>query len=357
VPPGRRGTGALELVRPIALETTSGFLGSKTPDTGLHARWSGWWLTGAEQHVSPQSKEWAETMSRRPPDGELPHDVRPAARPAQAARVFTGPGAGTSFAVESAMHTSTRHAIAWSTGATALLAAVSCGGNQQEPERHLSATQHEAAAVAHDVEAAEHERLYAQSRHDEGNSVQSNSIHCYDPKTPDPDSGGESLQVLRPCWTREERPSRHQLDEARGEREEASRHRAVAASMLRSELEACAGLGDEEKSHSPFFHREDIMRVEEVRTDGEVRGARVLFRKVPGLEVGWMRRAIACHQARAAAMGYPTKVMSYCPLMIAPTSVSVDDIGSAIAVTIVARQDWEIAAVVGRARSLLAASP
>ena len=84
-------------------------------------------------------------------------------------------------------------------------------------------------------------------------------------------------------------------------------------------------------------------------------GARVLFAKVPGLEVGWLRRAISCHQARAAAMGYDPKVMSYCPLMVAPTSTTVEDMGGTIAVTIVARRDWEIAAVVGRARSLTAA--
>jgi len=95
--------------------------------------------------------------------------------------------------------------------------------------------------------------------------------------------------------------------------------------------------------------------VDEVRTGGELHGARVLFKKVPGLEVGWMRRAISCHQARAAAMGYSPTFMSYCPLMIAPTSVTVEDLGGLIAVTIAARRDWEIAAVVGRATDLVAA--
>jgi hypothetical protein len=56
-------------------------------------------------------------------------------------------------------------------------------------------------------------------------------------------------------------------------------------------------------------------------------------------------------------MGYPAKVMSYCPLMIAPTSVTVEEFGGTIAVTIVARRDWEIAAVVGRAKSLVATRP
>jgi hypothetical protein len=163
------------------------------------------------------------------------------------------------------------------------------------------------------------------------------------------------LRVLRPCWTSEQRPSRHQLDEARTDREEAARHRSVAASMLRAEREACAGLGDDEMSHSPFFHKEDILRVDEVRVDGELHGARVLFQKVPGLDAPWLRRAIACHQARAAAMGYDPQVMSYCPLMVAPTTITVEAMGGITAVTIVARRDWEIAAVVGRAQALVAA--
>jgi len=238
------------------------------------------------------------------------------------------------------------HLFALTAGAGALLAA-SCGGDQQRPER-LSVAEHEAEAVRHEGEAAEHEGAYAQTRQAEGNPIQ-----CYDQRTLDPVSGSEPLRVLRPCWTREQRPSRHQLDEARVDREEAARHRAVAATMLRIEREACKGLGDDEVSHSPFFHREDILRVDEVRRGGELHGARVRFRKVPGLEVGWMRRAIACHQARAAVMGYSPVFTSYCPLMIAPTSVTVEELGGSIAVTILARRDWEIAAVVGRAKDLV----
>ena len=228
------------------------------------------------------------------------------------------------------------------------LFATACGGDQQRPER-LSASANLAEASRHDREAAEHERLYRQSRQAEGNPIQ-----CYDQRTPYAPRDGEPVRILRPCWTREQRPSRQQLDEARADRKEAARHREVAASMLRAEREACQGLGDDEMSHSPFFHREDIIRVEEVAIDGELHGARVVFGRVPGLEAGWLRRAISCHQARAAAMGYPAKVMSYCPLMIAPTTVTIEELGGTIAVTIIARRDREIAAVVGRARALLA---
>ncbi len=230
---------------------------------------------------------------------------------------------------------------------TTILAVVACGGGQR-PER-LSVAENLAAADRHDRVAGEHERLYGERRRAEGRPIQ-----CYDQRLPDPSLGGEPVRVLRPCWTQEQRAVRDHLDAARAERKEAARHRAVAASLARAEREACQGLGEDEMSHSPFFHREDILRAEEVRVDGELHGARVLFSKVPGLDASWMRRAIACHQARAAAMGFPEKVMSYCPLMVAPTSVTVEDLGGAIAVTIIARRDLEIAAVVGRAKDLLA---
>jgi hypothetical protein len=231
---------------------------------------------------------------------------------------------------------------------TVALMTIACGGGQPQPER-LSVADNLAEASRHEREAAEHERLYAQSRRAEGNPN-----FCYDQRTPFPPTDGEPARVLRPCWTREQRPSREQLEEAAADRREAARHRAVATSMLGAEREACSGLGEDEMSHSPFFHREDILRVEQVRVDGELHGARVVFGRVRGLGVGWLRRAIACHQARAAAMGYPQKEMRYCPLMAAPTTVTVEDLGETIAVTIIARRDWEIAAVVGRAESLLA---
>jgi hypothetical protein len=228
-----------------------------------------------------------------------------------------------------------------------LLALAACGGSQSSPER-LSATNHELEARRHDRAASEHERSYRRIR-----QAETDPIQCYDQRSPNPQSGGEPVQVLRPCWTSEQSPSRHHLEEATAERREAARHRAVAASLRRTEREACAGLGDDEMSHSPFYHREDIVRVDEVRIDGELHGARVVFRQVPGLDAAWLRKSLRCHQARAEAMGYPPQVMSYCPVMVAPTSITVEDIGRVIVVTVVARRDWEIAAVVGRARDLV----
>jgi hypothetical protein len=193
-------------------------------------------------------------------------------------------------------------------------AGAACGGSRERPER-LSVAENLAEADRHDRVATEHEQLYVQHRR-----AESGGIHCYDRRSPDSSPGGEPTRVLRPCWTREQRPARQYLDAARAERKQAARHRAVAASLLRAERGSCEGLGQDEISHSPFFHREDILRVDEVRMDGELHGARVV----------------------------------YCPLMVAPTSATVEDLGGAIAVTIIARGDREIAAVVGRAKDLRA---
>jgi hypothetical protein len=135
-------------------------------------------------------------------------------------------------------------------------------------------------------------------------------------------------------------------------RREADRHRTIAASLRRAERESCTGLGEDERSHSPFFHREDILRVEPVLSGGALRGARVSFRRVPGLSAAWMRQALACHQSRAAALGYPATVMAYCPLMLAPTSVTVEETATALVVTLRADRDEQAAAIHARARAL-----
>src|SRR5690606_35319961 len=147
----------------------------------------------------------------------------------------------------------------------------------------------------------------------------------------------------RPCWTREQIPAGDHGRAASEHRREAAQHRAMAAELRRAELEACRGLGEDELSHSPFFHREDILEVAPARSDGELRGARVVFRRVAGLDAGWMRQAIFCHQRRAAALGYPARVMSYCPLMVSPTSVTVEETETTVTVTVRAARDEQAA--------------
>jgi hypothetical protein len=255
---------------------------------------------------------------------------------------------------------STRFARFTAVAALTVAAASSCGGRTRSQREtatltphYLSATQHEVAAQEHDRAATERERALA--GRDRTQEAARSPAHCFDQpiEIPGPDLGGEPVRVLRPCWTGELRPAGALEREAMEHRREAARHRAIAGTLRRVERESCAGLGQADTSHSPFFHRDDIAAVDRIMVEGELRGARVLFRKVAGLDAPWMRRAIFCHQARAAAMGYAPDFMSYCPLMIAPTFVSVEETARGIEVSIRARRDVEAAAIYGRARDLL----
>jgi hypothetical protein len=240
-------------------------------------------------------------------------------------------------------------------GAAALTAACGTAATKQDqmPPQRLSASQHQAVAQRHDREARAQESAFQERRRLEASGA-GPSVECFDQQVPEPQSGGERLRVLRPCWTMETHPTADQRRAAAEHRRLAAHHRALAASLWRAESEACAGLGEDEISHSPFFHRDDILRVEPMREGDRVAGARVIFRKVRGLDTAWMRRAVACHQARAAAMGYPPESMSYCPLMAGPTRAAVVERGGEIAVTITASSDLDGAVVLGRAQELVA---
>ena len=235
----------------------------------------------------------------------------------------------------------------------ATVAGCSAGPAQTMPRRHLSATEHHTEAKRHEREASARERTAQGRRRAEASGGGGDEYGCYDREVPDPDLGGERVQVLRPCWTAETRqPSPDQTDAAE-HRRLARKHREQAEALTRAERRACTGLGAAETERSPFSRREQIAAVEPLESDGRTVGARVLFRRAPGLDPDRMRRAIDCHQARAAALGYPPRVMSESPIMVAPSVTVVEARGELIAVTITARRDEDAAAVLGRAKALL----
>lgn len=214
----------------------------------------------------------------------------------------------------------------------------------------LSVAQHVEQAKYHDSEAASHEAQYQP----EGPTTNGEPVQCIDhPLAGVPHSGTESLEVMKPCWTSVTNPTAHHLEKAKYHREVAANHRRAAKTLLSNEAEACGGLGADEISHSPFFHTEDILAVEEYRDGGELMGVRVRFRKVPGLTTSWMRRALHCHQTRAAVMGYSTTFQSYCPASVYGAAVSVADEGGDVLVSIRGENEDIGAVVHGRANDLL----
>lgn len=223
---------------------------------------------------------------------------------------------------------------------------MTCGAPEQPPPAQpRSAAGLLANAERDEKEAARHEVM---ARDPESQGVLD---ACVSPIDDVSTTGGERLVTRRPCWTGVINPSERHREEAERLRQEAARHRAQASALLRAEQQACSGIAQEEIDHSPFFHGEDILSVEPYYVDGALRGAKVWFRKVPGLTVEWMRQDIACQQARAAVMGQNESFQSYCPLMLPGVTATVEDTDKGILVVLRARTEDVATAVLGRAQN------
>jgi hypothetical protein len=231
-----------------------------------------------------------------------------------------------------------------------LLLSAACGASDAAPTRPLSAVEHEQAAREHERAARAHAAASSTGlRGDEAGD----HYRCIDnPLVGVTYAGTEPIRVMRPCWTVESNPTDAAMRDVELHRREAARHREVAATLLKVEREACVGLGEDEISHSPFHHADDILLVEPVRRGGEVVGARAVFRRVEGLDADWMRRATACHHARAGVMGYSPTFQSYDPLSVPDISIAIDEVMTGVAVTITARTAASAATVWGRMQAL-----
>ena len=233
------------------------------------------------------------------------------------------------------------------------LAPSACGPRSQVPvdpghDRPLSAQEHNDEIQRHEREARAHDGSHPESH---GGAP----VECIDvPLAPPPSSGGEPLPIMRPCFATHANPAYEREDAATVHRQAAAEHRSQLANMLRAERDACAGLGRDEISHSPFYHREDIAAVEPVLDSGVVRGARVTFKPVKGLTVEWLEKSTRCHLARAAVMGFSTTFMPYCPLMLEGVTAKVEESPAGLVVEVRAKRDDMAAAVLGRAQDLVA---
>jgi len=223
-----------------------------------------------------------------------------------------------------------------------------CGGKAsavQEPP--LSASEHRAKAAEHESDAKSHEQkarqLESQPSHFEcGDAVPFETLT----------SGGERLVARVPCWSAEVAGTQAHQRAAARERREAARHRAAARALEEAERSRCAMLSPDERDHTPFWHRSDVVAVDRLESSGRLRGARIRFRRVPSLTRSWMEQALRCHRARAAALGWEPTYMGYDPSVLAGTRVDVKEDGGGIAVDVLS-DDPDVAAVVyGRAEAL-----
>src|SRR6266545_1092843 len=166
---------------------------------------------------------------------------------------------------------------------------VACAADPGTRAHDMSAAQHETAAKNEEQASGQHA-----AQHD--SNATKTTVHC---------AKGDV------CWTSRSNPTeQHRVDAAR-HRELAAKHRAAGATLTQAEAQACAGIAEEDRDISPFYHREDIASVKPLEKEVQigkqinkkVTGAVVVFRAVPGLTAEWLQREVNCHIARAASLG------------------------------------------------------
>ena len=236
----------------------------------------------------------------------------------------------------------------------ALSLVAACGGSpppDPTPPEHLSAAEHHEQAREHDALADRYEQRAARVRGEQGQKAQ--PIECFDqPLVGVTYSGGEALDVPRPCWSSLVNPSKQLKERAAAHRAAAAEHRSTARALVEAERTACADLGENEIAQSPFAQAQDILGVTPYQQGGTMRGAVITFRRVPGMTGAWMLKSLRCHYARAAAFGFPRTFMAFSPLALPDTSFDVSEASDTIAVTIESPRDEIAHAVLGRAQDL-----
>jgi len=231
---------------------------------------------------------------------------------------------------------------------------VACGSPQRvERQEPRSYRERMAEAEQHERDAAVHARAASEAR----GKIDAADVSCGHPVVStigdQSTSGGERLTTWVPCWSVERDAAKFHQAEADRLRREAALDRAVARNLLEVETEFCGNMPPGELTHTAFSHREDIAAVEPYLEGGKVKGARIHFKAVQGLDAEWLRQAVLCHRARAAMIGYDPKYMDYDPTMLAGINVAVTERQGTVHV-LVRSDSAETAAVVeARARALV----
>jgi hypothetical protein len=229
----------------------------------------------------------------------------------------------------------------------ALLLVASCGGSTQiSRSDDRGWAQRMADAQEHDRRAARHEQAASRADLRHGPSAYA----CGDPVLNDQlTTGGLRVTTWQPCFDLAEEAVVENREAAAHERELANRDRRTAAALVRSEVKACDGIPAAERDHSVFAHKTAIANVIPHREAGQVRGVWVEFKRVQGLTADWIRRDIACQQARWAALG-PTHMSPDDPTLIPGAHVQVFDRGDHVDVLVTTDNEYDGQLAVSRLR-------
>jgi hypothetical protein len=153
-------------------------------------------------------------------------------------------------------------------------------------------------------------------------------------------------------------PTAEHLREAEQHRHHAAEHRAASKLLRNAEARACSGVSAEDRDLSPFFHREDVLRVEPLRQvqqfgDPVPLGARVVFRLIPGMTPEFLQRLVDCHLARNAALGAEMPEMDYCPLALAGVTAQVLRVWDGLAIEVRSSKPQTALRIMARANTLV----
>ena len=177
-----------------------------------------------------------------------------------------------------------------------------------------------AAAQRHDEMADVHARAASEI------SLGEDRYSCGDTVIGDQSTtGGQPVTSWQPCWDVEEETRASQRALASRERALARQDRHTAALLARSEALACRMVPPAERTHSPFAHVKEIESVIPHRVGGTLNGVRIEFKPVPGLNAGWMRRAIECRQAQWVVFGRDPQLDPDDPTLIDGADVAVTE--------------------------------
>lgn len=155
-------------------------------------------------------------------------------------------------------------------------------------------------------------------------SADNHKCGAYAVRTGETTRDGEPITLWMPCWDYTKDSSRYQVDA-----DPKTQH--MLAQVERTQ---CVGLAPEALERSPFVQVDAIDEVVPHRSGQTVRGAHIVFKRIPGLTVSWMRRAIACHQARWRTLGQPDSYLAGDPTLVDGASVEVTEVDGHLVVLI-----------------------
>lgn len=175
-------------------------------------------------------------------------------------------------------------------------------------------------------------------------SADNHKCGAYAIRTGETTKDGEPITLWMPCWDYTKDASRYQVhaDET------------TAAKLAQAERTQCIGLAPEALERSPFVQDNAIEEIVPHRSGGTIRGAHIVFKPIPGLTVSWMRRAIACHQARWRTLGQPPSYLAGDPTLVEGSEVNVTEVDNHLVVLVASDTPSSALIALDRAQDLTA---